>query len=126
MKLSAQDRSQTTTNEAVDGREGVAVGVLEIAKPATKEWIDRGNDVLDRVTPVTPGLGPDFIPQPHEALLAHPTLARLEPVTQKLKPTTLQPTVPNVGFVGMQFQAVRINPSPHASERSFRFLTCAA
>ncbi|MEA3096974.1 MAG: hypothetical protein QOF74_1214, partial [Caballeronia mineralivorans] len=38
MKLSAQDRSQTATNKAVDGREGVAVGVLEIAEPATQEW----------------------------------------------------------------------------------------
>jgi hypothetical protein len=49
IKLSAQDRSQTATNETIDGREGVAVGVLEIAEPATQEWIDRGNDVLDRL-----------------------------------------------------------------------------
>jgi hypothetical protein len=50
MKLSAQDRSQTATNKAVDGREGVSVGVLEIAEPATQEWIERRNDALDRVT----------------------------------------------------------------------------
>ena len=68
MKLSTQDRSQTATNKAVDGREGVSVGVLEIAEPATQEWIERRNGVLDRVTPVTPGQGPDFIPQPHETL----------------------------------------------------------
>jgi hypothetical protein len=93
MKLSAQDRSQTATDKAVDGREGVAVGMLEIAEPATQEWIDRGNDVRDRVTPVTPGLGPDFIPQSREAFLAHPTLARLEPVAQKLEPMTRQPAI---------------------------------
>ncbi|MGF6782250.1 hypothetical protein P3T21_007491, partial [Paraburkholderia sp. GAS334] len=120
---SAQDRSQTATNKAVDGREGVAVGMLEIAEPATQKWIDRGNDVLDRVTPVTPGLGPDFIPQSLEAFLAHPTLALLEPVAQKLEPMTLQPTIPNVGFVGMECQAVRIHPSPQASERIFRLLS---
>jgi hypothetical protein len=100
MKLSAQDRSQTATNKAVDGREGVSVGVLEIAEPATQEGIERRNDALDRVTPVSPGQGPDFVPQPHEALFAHPTLARLEPVAQKFEPMTLQPAIPNVGFVG--------------------------
>jgi hypothetical protein len=100
--------------------------MLEIAEPATQEWIDRGNDVLDRVAPIAPGLGPDFIPQSHEAFLAHPTLALLEPVPQKLEPMTLQPTIPNVGFVRMQCQAVRNHPGPHARERSFRFLTCAA
>src|ERR1700692_3880813 len=93
MKLSAQDRSQTATNKAVDVREGVAVGGREIAEPATQEWIDRGNDLRDRVPPVTPGQGPDFIPQSHEALLAHPTLTGLEPVTQKLEPMTLQPAI---------------------------------
>ena len=41
----------------------------------------------------------------HEALLAHPTLTRLEPVTQKLEPMTLQPAIPNVGFVGMQVRS---------------------
>jgi hypothetical protein len=126
MKLSAQDRSQTATNKAVDGLEGVAGGVLEIAEPATQEWIERRNDALDRVTPVPLGQGPDFIPQAHETLLAHPTLARLEPVTQKLEPMTRLPAIPNVGFVRMQCQAVRIHPGPHPSERSFRFLTCTA
>ena len=62
MKLSTQDRSKAATNKAVDGREGVSVGLLEIAEPTTQEWIERRNDVLDRVTPVTRGLGPDFIP----------------------------------------------------------------
>jgi hypothetical protein len=70
MKLSAHDRSQTAMNKAVDGREGVAIGMLEIAEPATQEWIDRGNGVLDRVTPITPGQGPDFIPQPHETAVS--------------------------------------------------------
>jgi hypothetical protein len=55
MKLSAQDRSKAATNKAVDGREGVSVGVLEIAEPTTQEWIERRNDDLDRVTPVTLG-----------------------------------------------------------------------
>ncbi|SAL06544.1 hypothetical protein AWB81_07646 [Caballeronia arationis] len=105
MKLSAQDRSQTATNKAVDGREGVSMGVLEIAEPAAQEWSERGDDVLDRVPPVTPGQGPNFIPQSHEALLAHPTLTLLEPVTQKLEPMTLQPAIPNVGFVGMQVRS---------------------
>jgi hypothetical protein len=105
MKLSAQDRSQTPTNKAVDGREGVAMGVLEIAKPATQNRVDRRNDGLDRIAPATLGEGPEFIPQPHETLLAHPTLARLEPVTQKLEPMTLQPAIPNVGFVGMQVRS---------------------
>jgi hypothetical protein len=93
MKLSAQNRSQTATNKAVDGREGVTVGVLEIAEPATQDRVDRRNDGLDRIAPATLGQGPNLIPQPHETLLAHPTLARLEPVTQKLEPMTLQPAI---------------------------------
>jgi len=34
------------------------------------------------------GQGADFIPQPHETLLAHPTLTGLEPVTQELEAVT--------------------------------------
>jgi hypothetical protein len=101
MKLSAQDRSQTSTNKAVDRREGVLVCMLEIAEPAAQDRVDRRNDGLDRIGPVTLGPGPDFIPQPHETLPAHQAAARLEPITQKLEPMTLQPTVPNVGFGGM-------------------------
>jgi hypothetical protein len=55
MKLSAQKRSQTATNKAVDGREGVVVGVLKIAEPATQDRVDRRNDALDRIAPVTLG-----------------------------------------------------------------------
>jgi hypothetical protein len=65
MKLSAQDRSQTATNEAVDGREGESVGVPEIAEPTAQEGIERRYDAFDRVTPVTLGLGADSIPQTH-------------------------------------------------------------
>ena len=101
MKLSAQDRPQTTTNKAVDRREGVLVCMLEIAEPAAQDRVDRRNDALDRIAPVTLGQGPEFIPQPHETLLAHLPLARLEPVTQKLEPLTLEPAIPKVGFVGM-------------------------
>jgi hypothetical protein len=41
MKLSAQDRSQTATNEAVDGREGESMGVPEITERTSQEWIKR-------------------------------------------------------------------------------------
>ena len=65
MKLSAQDRSQTATNEAVDGREGESMGVPEITEPTSQEWIERRDYAFDRVTPVTLGLGADSIPQSH-------------------------------------------------------------
>jgi len=55
MKLSAQNRSQTATNKAVDGREGVGVSVLKIAEPATQDRGDRRNDARDRIAPVTLG-----------------------------------------------------------------------
>jgi len=100
MKLSAQDRAQTPTNESVDGREGVAAGVLERAEPATQDWVDRRNDALHRIAPMMLGHGPDFIPQSHQTLHAHPTLVRLEPLTQKLEPMTLQPAIPNEGLSG--------------------------
>ena len=41
MKLSAQDRSQTATNEAVDGRERESMGMPEITEPTSQEWIER-------------------------------------------------------------------------------------
>src|SRR6267154_3943516 len=49
MKLSAQDRSQTATNKAVDEREGVTVGVLEIAEPATQDRVDEAEAALTRM-----------------------------------------------------------------------------
>jgi hypothetical protein len=112
MKLSAQDRSQTATNKAVNRREGVSVGMLEVTEPATQDRVDRRDDALDRIAPVTLGQGTDSIPQPHETLPAHPALARLEPVTQKLEPMTLQPTIPNVGLSGCS-----VNPFASAQAR---------
>jgi hypothetical protein len=65
MKLSAQDRSQTATNEAVDGREGESSGVPEITEPASQEGIERRDYAFDRITPVALGLSADSIPQSH-------------------------------------------------------------
>ncbi|MGT2510803.1 hypothetical protein [Cupriavidus basilensis] len=66
MKLSAQDRSRSATNKAVDGREGVSVGMPEVSEPATQHRIDRRNDALDRIAPVALGQGTDSCAPPAE------------------------------------------------------------
>lgn len=88
MKLSAQDRSQAATNKAVDGREGVAVGVLEIAKPATQgRLIDA--TMLSIESPLLRLVRARILSRsPVRLFLRSPTLTGLEPVTQELEAVT--------------------------------------
>ena len=62
MKAPAQDCPQSTANKAVNGREGVVMRVLEVAKPSFQDWIERRNHAGER-TPAGPlGLVTDFVP----------------------------------------------------------------
>src|ERR1039457_1005144 len=101
MLLPSQYCPQATTNKAVDSREGKAVGMLEVAIPASQGRVERRNHVFDGVSHVTFRLGADLIAQRHQTFLTHTTLACFKPIPQKLKALSHLTTVPDMGLVRM-------------------------
>src|SRR5688572_8890590 len=99
--------------------------MFEVAVPASQSRIERRNHAFNGVTHVTLRLVADFIAQRHQTFLAYPTLSCFKPVTQKLEPLPLHPTIPDMGFIRMKCQAIRAHPSSHPSQRCFRFLSAA-
>ena len=71
------------------GGEREAMTVLEVLKPASQGPIQVGDDGLQALSVVTPGLGSNRVFELVQALLARPTLARFEVVTQKVKAVVL-------------------------------------
>src|SRR5512138_1919710 len=112
--LTAQQRSQATANKPVERRESVPMGMLEVAVPASQSRVERRNHASDGAAHSLLRLRADFIAQGHQTFLARPTLPCLKPVAQKLEPLTRHPAIPNMGFVRMQPQAVRMHPITHA------------
>src|SRR5258708_29083339 len=96
--------------------------MLEVGVPALQSRVERRNHASEGGPHVLLRLGADFIPQGHQTSLAYPTLPCFKPVTQKLEPLTRHPAIPNMGFVRMQRQSVRVHPSTHAGQPRFALL----
>src|SRR5437879_5560372 len=60
--LLAQHCPQSTANKAVDRRECVPMGMLEVAIPALQDGIERRNRALDGVAVIAGREGTDFVP----------------------------------------------------------------
>ena len=76
----AQNGSQTTAYEAVEGVKGITMSVLEVSKPASDRRIQIEYDFLDAVTARSPRLHTDSILKPLETFRPHIATAILEPV----------------------------------------------
>ncbi len=82
MLLAAQDRPQATADKAVEGREGITMGVLEVAKPPLQDRIERRDNACDMVTAIAFPQGTDFVLERGETLLANPALPGLKAITR--------------------------------------------
>ena len=83
--LLAQDRAQSSSHEPVERREGVWVGVLEVAEPAAQHRVEIGDDPREAL-PLRPSrLGPDAVLEPGQALPADKPASRLEPVAEEVE-----------------------------------------
>jgi len=61
MKAPAHHSPQSTANKAIEGRERVAMRVLEVAKPSFQDGIQRCNDAGERLPAGPLGAITDFV-----------------------------------------------------------------
>ena len=82
----AQQATQPHAHPFVQGDEHESTTVLEVLKPASQGPVQVREDGLQALSVVTPGLGPNRVLELVQALLAGPTLAACEVITQEVKP----------------------------------------
>src|ERR1700757_37951 len=85
----AEDGAEAAPSPAVQIAERGGVAVLEVFKPAPENPIHFPDDLVHAPGPQAPGLGPDRLFEFVQALLARPSVAALEVVTQKIKAALL-------------------------------------
>ena len=81
----AQEGSQPAPDKSIELTEGLAMGMLEGAEPATQRRIEIGDETLEADAPRPTRLVPHPILEAREALLAHVTPAGFEPVAEELE-----------------------------------------
>jgi len=86
--------------------------VLEVAIPASDHRGEAGNYPRQAVASGAMCLFAYLVLEPLQALLPHPTLARLEPVAKKLEPLPFYPAIPDMGLVRMQGEPIFFDLSP--------------
>src|SRR6516164_8429792 len=82
----AQQATQPHAHPFVQGDEHESTTVLEVLKPASQGPVQVREDGLQALSVVTPGLGPNRVLELVQALLAGPTFAACEVITQEVKP----------------------------------------
>src|SRR3984957_12651944 len=98
------------------------MGLFEVGEPASQRPIEIGRDAREAVAPRTPRLHPDAVLQLGQALLAHVTLAGLEPVAEELETLSRLPAVADMRLLRMQREAVHRHPGAPVIESGFRLL----
>src|SRR5271167_3979479 len=108
----AQQATQPHAHPFVQGDEREAMTVLEVLKPASQGPVQVGEDGLQALPVVTPGLSSNRVLELAQALLARPTIAALEVVAEEVKAANL-PGVHNPRLDRVQGQSHREGPIPH-------------
>src|SRR4029453_10951652 len=104
--LLAQDGAQPSSNHPVECPEGVAMGMLEVAEPASEQWVEIGDDTR-KTRPARPSrLGPDAVLEAGKALLAYPAPSGFEPVAEELEAFPRLPTIAEMGLHRTETQAI--------------------
>src|SRR5690625_611646 len=115
--LLAQDGAQPPAYELVQALEGVAAGVLEVAKPTSQYRVQSVDDPRQALPARPSRLLPDLAFETGEALLADIASAAGEAVAKELEALCRSPTVDDVGLVRMQAKAVLRHPFLDRRER---------
>ena len=93
------------------------MGVLEVAEPASEHRVEIGEDTRQALPARSPGLRPNAVLEPGQALLADMTPAGFEAVAEEVEALPRLPAVAEVGLVRMQTQAVGGGPAADRRQR---------
>src|SRR5271166_4687716 len=118
--LLAQDCAQPSPDEAVEETELGWDSMLEIVEPSAERRIELAHDPFQAVAPAAPRRGAHSILERFQALLAHVSTPRLEPVAEEIEPLPRFARVADLRLVRMQRQAVGRRPRRDLAERDER------
>src|SRR6516162_9608339 len=112
----APQATQPHAHPFVQGDEHESTTVLEVLKPASQGPVQVREDGLQALSVVTPGLGPNRVLELVQALLAGPTFAACEVITQEVKAAVLR-GVHHPCLDRVQGQSHGRGPVPHPFQR---------
>src|SRR5947208_17119622 len=100
--LLAQEGTQPSPNELVDGGEGPGVRVFEVVEPSVKRRVEAFDDAREPLAARAFCLGPNVIFQTVETLLPNKPSASFKTITKEFEPFSLVTAVANMRLVRVQ------------------------
>src|SRR5439155_10471565 len=108
--LLAQQRPQPASHEAVHDRKGIVMRMFEVVEPPAQGPVQLRDHLGEALTAGAARLLANAIEEPLPALPSDAALSRFKPITQEVEPLPRDPTIPDMGLVRMQGQAVGLHP----------------
>src|ERR1700737_1383730 len=100
--------------------------VFEVCKPAFEHWIQVAHDIRQAVATRAPCPTPDLFLQALQALLPDLTLPCFKPIAEEIESLPRLAAVANMRFIGMQRQAVLLDPRTYLFQGQHRIFPIAA
>jgi hypothetical protein len=111
--LSAQQRAESPSDEAVEDVKDRMVSVFKVAVPTFQHRVEIRNDARQALPAGSSRFRPDFVLDGVETFRPHPTLTVFKAIAQEVKAVSRLPTVTHLGFIGVQGEAVFLSPGLH-------------
>src|SRR5579871_4993804 len=126
LSLLPQDRAQTSSDEPVETPELGRHDMLKVAEPSPEHGIEVGDNPPQARPPAAPRLGAHFVLERFQALLAHVSATRLEPVAQEVEPLARLSAIDDPCLVRVEGQALGRRPRLDVAERGPRLVFAPA
>ena len=126
LRLLAQDCTQPSSYELVDGLEGSGVRVFEVVEPSSKHRVEASDNAREALATRAFGLGPDAIFETVKTLFTNRTPSSFKPVAEELEPFSPVTAVAQMRLVWMQTKAVVLYPSANEHQGGLCFFAALA